>query len=92
MKKAEKQHIEKVLALGCIACAKSGIYTPGCEVHHIGNSTMGKRASNYEILPLCPAHHRTGGYGVAVHAGRKAWEAIYGTEQELLNQVLETIS
>lgn len=92
MNKAEKAHISKVLQLGCMACRVMGIYTPDCEVHHIGNGTMSKRASNYEIIPLCPAHHRTGGYGVAVHAGRKAWEANYGTERELLDQVLEMIS
>lgn len=33
-------------------------------------------------------HHRNGGYGVAIHAGRRAWEMKYGTEAELLVQVL----
>lgn len=92
MNKAEKAHISKVLQLGCQACRVMGIYTTDCEVHHIGNGTMSKRASNYEIIGLCHAHHRTGGYGVAVHAGRKAWEATYGTEKKLLDQVMEMIS
>ena len=40
------------------------------------------------VLPLCPAHHRTGGYGVAVHGtGRAAWQAQYGTWDELLDRV-----
>ena len=47
---------------------------------------MGKRASNHEVIALCPNHHRHGGHGVAVHAGRKAFEARYGTEKELLEQ------
>lgn len=92
MNKAEKAHISKVLALGCQACRVMGINTAECEVHHIGNGTMGKRASNYEVIGLCHAHHRTGGYGVAVHAGRKAWEANYGTEQDLLEMVLAEIN
>lgn len=46
------------------------------------------RADNFHVIPLCHAHHRTGGYGVAIHAGRKSWEEKFGTEAELLSQVL----
>lgn len=91
MNKSETEHINKVLQLGCVACKKLGHYTPQCEVHHIGNGAMGKRASNYEVIPLCAMHHRLGGYGVAVHAGRKAWEDQFGTEQELLAEVMGAI-
>jgi hypothetical protein len=48
---------------------------------------MGKRASNFDVIPLCHIHHRTGGYGVAVHAGKLEWESANGTEIELLAQV-----
>ncbi|WP_333609474.1 Ref family recombination enhancement nuclease [Arsukibacterium sp.] len=89
--KDESRHYQAVLALGCVACRKMGYFTPDCEIHHISNGTMGKKASNYEVIGLCHTHHRTGGYGVAVHAGRKAWEAIYGTEQELLNDVMSKV-
>ena len=85
--KAEKEHMSKVAALGCIVCANMGMPGSPAEVHHINSGAMGKRASNYEVIPLCHAHHRTGGYGVAVHSGRKAFESLYGTEQELLEQV-----
>lgn len=87
MKKAEKEHMNKVAALGCIVCRNLGFGETPAEIHHIGNGTMGKRASNHEVIGLCPAHHRTGGYGVAVHAGRKAWESNFGTERELLQLV-----
>jgi hypothetical protein len=40
------------------------------------------------VIPLCHAHHRTGGHGVAVHAGRRTWEDKFGTEDELLTQTL----
>ena len=33
-----------------------------------------------------PFHHRLGGYGFAVHAGRKEFERKFGTEHELLEQ------
>lgn len=84
MKKAESDHVSKVVSLGCVACRRAGFYDSPAEAHHIGNGTMGKRASNYEVIPLCPTHHRLGAHGVAVHAGRKTWEANYGTERNLL--------
>lgn len=87
MKKAEKEHLQKVAELGCVACERIGFSGSPAEIHHIGNGAMGKRASNFEVIPLCPTHHRTGGYGVAVHAGRKEWEKNFGTEKELLNVV-----
>lgn len=81
MTKAEKAHLNRVAEMGCIICKRPA------EIHHIGNGAMGKQASNYEVIPLCPEHHRTGGYGVAVHAGRKAWEANFGSERDLLEKV-----
>lgn len=84
--KAEHEHMGRVAAIGCIVCRNLGLGDSPAAIHHIGNGTMGKRASNYEVIPLCPAHHQHGGHGVAVHAGRKAFEAKYGTERELLEQ------
>lgn len=84
--KAEREHIGSVAALGCIVCRNLGFGASPAEVHHIGNGTPGKKASNFETIPLCPTHHRHGGHGVAVHAGRKAFEANFGTERELLEQ------
>lgn len=72
--------------MGCIACRNMGFTNSPAEAHHIGNGTMGKRASNFEVIALCPTHHRHGGHGVAVHAGRKAFEASHGTEMDLLEQ------
>lgn len=83
---AESAHIARVVAAGCIVCRNLGYGEAPAEAHHIGNGTIGKRASNYSVIALCPNHHRHGGHGVAVHAGRKAFEARYGTEQELLEQ------
>ena len=84
--KAERDHMGAVAALGCIVCRNLGFGASPAEVHHIGNGTLDKKASNYETIALCPSHHRNGGHGVAVHAGRKAFEANFGTERELLEQ------
>ena len=84
--KAERDHMGAVAALGCVVCRNLGFGGTPAEVHHIGNGTLGKKASNFETIPLCDVHHRNGGHGVAVHAGRKTFEARYGTERELLEQ------
>ena len=84
--KDERDHMGRVASLCCVVCRNEGLGNTPAMVHHIGNGTMGKRASNYETIPLCSEHHQHGGHGVAVHAGRKAFEARYGTEQELLEQ------
>lgn len=80
--------MSKVAELGCIACLRNGYETPDVELHHIRSGQgMGQKASNYDVIGLCPPHHRTGGYGIAFHAGKKAFESQFGTEQELLAQV-----
>ena len=89
--KADKDYMGMVAGLGCIVCRSNGDYDSPAEIHHIGNGTMGKRASNHEIIGLCHIHHRTGNNGIAVHAGRKSFEANFGTEQELLAQTLELL-
>lgn len=83
----EKRYLDKVASIGCVVCNNNFDFDTPAEIHHIGNGTMGKKASNYDTIPLCHVHHRTGGYGVAVHAGRKEWEKKHGTEQDLLEQV-----
>jgi hypothetical protein len=90
--KAEKAHLSAVAALGCIACYNMGIEDCPAEIHHIRTGIgKGQRASHFQAIPLCPAHHRTGGHGVAIHAGQKTWEAKHGTELQLLAQVLEML-
>lgn len=88
MKKSEKDHLNRVASLGCIVCRNLGYGATPAHVHHIRTGKgMGQRASNYETIPLCPQHHQHGGLGVAIHAGQKTWEMLYGTETELLEQV-----
>lgn len=91
MKKAESDHIAKVVALGCICCSNIGIEGSPSEAHHINSGAMGKKSSHKHVIPLCHRHHRTGGYGIAVHAGKKEWERRHGTEIQLLKEVLEMI-
>lgn len=87
MKKAEAEHLSKVAALGCIACKNQGFPDTPAEIHHIRTGQGRKRATHYEVIGLCPAHHRTGGFGIAIHAGPATWQEAYGSEIELLAQV-----
>lgn len=88
MKKDEKKYLSMVADLGCIACERLGFFGTPAEIHHVrfGVGTS-QRASHYDVIPLCPHHHRTGGYGEAIHAGQKIWQEQFGSEEELLNEI-----
>lgn len=88
MKKAEREHLSRVAALGCIVCRNLNYGDTLTEIHHIRTGQgVAHRADNYSTIPLCHPHHRTGSHGVAVHAGKQTWEQNFGTELELLLQV-----
>jgi len=90
--KAEKAHLNALADLGCIVCRNMGYGFTTPEIHHIRTGVgMGQRNSHKNAIPLCHAHHRTGGHGVAYHAGRIAFEANYGREVDLLAQVNELL-
>jgi len=86
--KAESEHMGRVAALGCIVCRNLGYgYSPAV-VHHIRNGYgVGQRAPHFETIGLCYPHHDGGKFGTAFHSGPKTWEAKFGTERELLEQV-----
>jgi hypothetical protein len=82
MTAAESRHIGIVVSLGCIICGEAA------EAHHPRTGAgMARKSPHCDVISLCPAHHRTGGYGVALHAGQQIFEERYGTEAELLEQV-----
>ncbi len=81
---ADKRHMGRVADLGCIVCLNNGYPDTPAEFHH---STTETPRNNMKGIPLCPWHHRTGGYGNALHAGKKFWQSGHGTELELLEQV-----
>lgn len=82
----DRAYLKAVASLGCIICGSPA------EVHHIREGVgMAQRNDNWNILPLCPAHHRTGGVGIAFHAGAESFALNYGTERELERQVHKAI-
>lgn len=88
MRKDDREYLQRVAELGCVVCRNLGYGASPAEIHHLRKGCgVGQRSSHRRAIPLCPPHHRTGGYGVAIHAGKKTWEKIYGSEEELLEQV-----
>lgn len=93
MKKADRAHLDALCQLGCIVCQREGYGYSECEVHHLrAGRGMSQRSAHTRAIGLCPPHHRTGGHGVAFHAGKQAFEARFGTEEELLTAVQELMA
>jgi hypothetical protein len=96
VKKAEREHVNRVASLGCVACyVQSGEwFTPG-EIHHIREGQgAAQRAGWFEVICLCPSHHRNSekpANKIAVHAAYKTFTATYGSERELLTLTLNNI-
>ena len=89
MTKDEKKHYEKLSQIGCIVCRNLGLGYSAPHIHHIRHGVgLGQRSHWSLAIPLCPNHHQHGGFGVALHSGRKTFEEKYGTESELLRQTL----
>ena len=87
----EKRHMDAVRLLGCIACKNQGIDTPPeytC-IHHTEGKT--KPNAHFKVLPLCDAHHSRY-HKTGFHYNPTEWQAIHGTQSELLQQVNECLS
>ncbi|WP_260466959.1 Ref family protein [Enterobacter cloacae] len=71
-----------------MVCRNLGFGYSPAEIHHLRKGCgAGQRSAHKRSIPLCPLHHRKGGYGMAIHAGQRKWEENYGSEEALLEQV-----
>lgn len=92
--KAERDHMRRVAESGCAVCFRlHGDHSPGpVELHHPRRGTgMGQKASNMDVIALCPEHHRG---NLGVHGlGTKGFEKHYGfSEVDLLNDVKQRLN
>lgn len=93
MTKDEKNHYDKLAQLGCVVCKREGWGFSMAEIHHMRSKAGAGRKNHWSLsIPLCPNHHRTGGFGIAIHAGQKTFEAKFGTEAELLAYSLDLLN
>jgi hypothetical protein len=90
--KAEKEHLSRVAALGCIVCKRAGYGYSEAQIHHLKDGHGSTRASHFETIPLCYKHHLGGGPGVAFHSGKQTWEGKYGTQRDLLAIIMKELS
>lgn len=80
------KYLDLIASFGCIICQGPA------EIHHPRFVCgMSQRANEYLAIPLCPAHHRQGNYGQAIHNGQQEFEANFGSEQELLAKTIERV-
>ena len=87
--KADKQWLNDAASLGCVVCRNLGYGESPAEIHHLRTGCgLGQRSGHKKSIPLCHPHHRTGGHGVAFHAGSKVWQKKFGTELELHAQTV----
>jgi hypothetical protein len=85
----EKKYHDVVAGIGCVVCRNLGYGNTPAMIHHIRTGQgMSQRAPDALVIPLCPMHHQQGGRGVAIHAGQKEFENLYGSELELLAQTI----
>ena len=78
--KASRNHLSVAASYPCIICGASEV-----ELHHVSTGAgMGRKNPDCHVVSLCHTHHRTGGHGIALHAGQRTWEANYGKQEELL--------
>lgn len=76
------EHMAAVKALPCLVCGAYGV-----EVHHEGFPR-----SDFNVLPLCPQHHRREYGPGAIHYSRKAFYAAHGSSEELLERVARLLA
>lgn len=94
MTKDEKQHMDRVAALGCIACRLLGYRDTPCELHHPRSGAgAGRKSSNYDVIGLCAAHHRGTHHPMvsSIHLDKRAFIAQFGTEAALLQMVRDLL-
>lgn len=83
MTKSEKEYQYRLAnEVGCIICRLFfDEFNDHVSIHHVDGRK--KPGAQFNVLPLCGAHHQTGGEGVALHPFKATWERIYGTQKEL---------
>jgi hypothetical protein len=75
---AQKKRFERICSFGCCICG--GI----AQVHHAFTGNGGRKDHD-KVFPLCMRHHDRQ-YTTGLHYSRKQFEALHGTEQELLDK------
>jgi hypothetical protein len=81
-KRAGKEWMAKVKQLPCVICNAP----PPSDVHHcIHDRYSQKRASDFEVIPLCKMHHQSNPH--AIHTNKRLWREKHGADYTYLDRV-----
>jgi hypothetical protein len=84
MRKAEREHLNKVSSLPCCLCGDVPT-----EVHHLREGQgMAQRAQHFLVIPLCPSCHR-GPQGA--HGDKTMFRIMKKDELDLLAETMEAV-
>lgn len=79
-----KRHLEAVKALPCVICHAP----PPSDAHHVICGRYGQRkASDFEVIPLCKSCHQEG--PMAIHNGKASWIQRNGMDCDFLPVVAD---
>lgn len=80
--KAAAEYMAKVKQLPCAITGKAG----PSDVHHCISGRYGSRkASDWDVIPLCVELHRYP-YPDAIHTNKRAWEEKHGPDTDYIEQ------
>lgn len=83
--RAGREHMAKVAQLPCVICGAWPVH-----VHHVIHGRYGtRRASDFDVIPLCPSHHLDG--PEAIHSGKLTWAAKHGPDYSYLPAVRDAV-
>ena len=83
--RAQRRRWTEIAYMGCIICGGPA------EVHHI-HTGAGGRKNHDKTIALCFQHHTGKKHGIHGDLQRRGFEAIHGTEAELLSKTEQLLS
>lgn len=95
MTKDDKQYLNDISSLGCVACRIAGYGPTPAEIHHPREGQgMSQRAEHKSGIPLCPAHHRGTQHPAvpSIHLDKLMFVGMFGTEAELVEQTRREVA
>ena len=82
------RYMRAVKALPCVCCRSPG---PN-DAHHCQSGRYGKaKASDFDVIPLCPRHHRQEYGPGAYHYSKREWESLHGPDYSYIEQTREAV-
>ena len=80
------RYMRAVKQLPCVVCGSP----PPSDAHHvIHDRYSGKKTSDFDVIPLCKAHHQDG--PEAIHNAKRSWREKHGPDYLYIERVKEML-